>query len=471
MAWAYVAGHIETATTNSPPTGAAADDVLICAALNTGSGSILTPPSGWTEIQADPNPADFGIRVFYRVMQSGDTSWTWTWDAGTQQQTTVAIRGADTTTPVDVSSATQSTAVNTLATASVDPVGTDGLFVGIWSSDAANRTWTQDASLTERVDGDGGTPLNVCVATEVLTSGAALTRSATVSGTAQDIAAYAVVLKLAAGTDATATPAVIGTTATLPRPAADIQAAPSAVAATTALPQATRTAVTLVQPASITATATLPTAGAGTTAAPATLAAIISLPRPAVNVGVGPAVIPVTVSLPQATVETGGNATAAPAVVAATVSIPQPGVNVSAGPAVVATTVSLPQSAVNVAAGPAVVPVTVTLPSVGVNSGTGPQVIAAIVALPTPGANVSAGPVVIPVTVSLPQPTAVDEGAQVNGTSTPTVSGLAAVAAVSHGSSSTPTVSWLASVATAAALAAVAAVSHGNSSTPTVSDG
>jgi hypothetical protein len=199
MAWTYVAGHIETGTTNSPPTGAAADDVLICAAPNTGSGSVLTPPSGWTEVQSDPNPADFGIRVFTRVMQSGDTSWTWSWDVGTQQQTTVAIRGADTTTPVDVSSATQSTAVNTLATASVDPVGTDGMFVGIWSLDAANRTWTQDASLTERIDGDGGTTLSVCVATEVLTSGAALTRSATCSGTAQDVAAYAIVLKLAAG--------------------------------------------------------------------------------------------------------------------------------------------------------------------------------------------------------------------------------------------------------------------------------
>lgn len=237
-------------------------------------------------------------------------------------------------------------------------------------------------------------------------------------------------IKGTSGQAATVTPAVIAAIIAVPQPAANVQAGPSVIAAT----------------------ATLPAAGVNVAAGPSTIAATVSVPQPAANVGAGPAVIPVTVMLPQATVETGGNATAAPAVVAATVSIPQPGVNVSAGPAVVATTVSLPQSAVNVAAGPAVVPVTVTLPSVGVNSGTGPQVIAAIVALPTPGANISAGPVVIPVTVSLPQATAVDEGTQVNGTSTPTVSGLAAVA-------------------TAAALAAVAAVSHGNSSTPTVSDG
>lgn len=199
MAWSYVGGQIETSTTNTPPVGATAGNLLLCYALNATSSAVLTPPSGWTEIQSDPGAADFAGRLFYRVMQAADTSWTWTWTTGIQQQTTYAVGGNATTSPVDVSSATQGAAINTLATASVTPTVANTLFVGVWGCDAATRTWTQDASLTERIDGNGGTTLDVCVATEELSGTSALTRSATVSGTAQDLSAFAVVVKPAAG--------------------------------------------------------------------------------------------------------------------------------------------------------------------------------------------------------------------------------------------------------------------------------
>jgi len=301
--------------------------------------------------------------------------------------------------------------------------------------------------------GTGGTVVGV--ADDGLTDAASFTVDpAAWTGFVSSDDAFTVTMSLrpTAGGNATATPAVIACTTAIPQSAVNVQAGPMATTATAALPQATPAAVTLATPTTIAAIAALPTPSVNASVGATVLAATVSVSQPTVNVGAGPTVIPVVVSLPQATPQTGGNATATPSAIATTVTIPRAAANMTSGPTVVAATVALPRSAVNIAAGPAVVPVTVTLPTAGVNSGAGPVAISAVVTLPAPGVNVTAGPAVVQVAVTLPQASAIDEGAQINGTSSSTVAGLT-------------------SIATAAALAAVAVVTQGNSSTSVVSDG
>lgn len=173
--------------------------------------------------------------------------------------------------------------------------------------------------------------------------------------------------------DATATPAAIASTASLP--AATISAGstplPAATAAVATLPAATVSAGATRSPAAITASTTLPAAAvtAGSTTTPAAIAAATAVPAAAVSTGsatapsavaavaalpqagvsasatVTPGVIATTVNLPAPTIDTAGNATVTPALIAAVVQIHS--VTVSAGaratPAAVAAAVSVPQ--------------------------------------------------------------------------------------------------------------------------------
>jgi len=447
---------VATSITVTKPTGTQTGDyMLVHIQHSTGNlGADGTAPSGWALIGTRQENSSSSHWYYEKLAGASEpASWDWTgYASATLQYGIVVARGADQTTPRHTQHLLQNTAIGgTTVDLSVTTSIADCLLVAFAGQDqtVSTNTWSQ-ASMTERYDESQTSDLTHCGYTE--TAATATTYARTITASVAQRISGALIAIAPAGGDVTATPAVIACTTALPQSAVNVAAGPAATAATVTLPQATPDAVTLATPTTIAAVAALPAADVNVSAGATVVAATVSVSQPTVNVGAGPAVIPVTVSLPQATPQTGGNATATPAAIATTVTVPQVAINVASGPAVVTTTVTLPQSAVNIAAGPAVVPVTVTLPIAGVNSAAGPVAISAVVTLPQPSVNVMAGPVVVQVVVTLPQASAIDEGAQINGTSNPTVTGLA-------------------SVATAAALAAVAVVTQGNSSTSAVSDG
>jgi len=435
-----------------------------------------------TETPTDPTSHSFSLalaniagatdcegRILYRICdgtESGDISgWG---NAGTNRQAAIlfVVRGYDGISGLTVRDETaNSTSHDCPAITTADGFGAlspaSGDTTLVFAFDRAASTasiappsgWATRTASVFAATGTGGTVVGI--ADDGLTDASTMpVDPAAWTGFVSSDDAFTVTMSLrpTAGGNATATPAVIACTTAIPQSAVNVQAGPTATATAATLPQANPAAVTLVTPTTIAATAAFPAAGVNVSAGATVLAATVGVSQPTANVGAGPAVIPVVVSLPQATPQTGGNATAIPVAIATTVTIPRAATNVTSGPTVVATTVVLPRSAVNIAAGPAVVPVLVTLPTTGVNSGAGPVAISAVVTLPAPGVNATAGPAVVQVVVTLPQASAIDEGAQINGTSSSTVTGLT-------------------SVATAAALAAVAAVTQGNSSTSAVSDG
>lgn len=220
------------------------------------------------------------------------------------------------------------------------------------------------------------------------------------SGTANSRVGIIIAFKVAAaGTDATAQPAVVATTTTLPRPNVNISASPAVVAS------------------------------------------VAALPRPAVNVQASPAVVATTVTIPQATPDTAGNVTVQPAAVATVAAVVRPGVDIAAGPAVVPVTVTVPQPGVNVTAAPAVIPCTVALatPTATGETAVTPAAITTTIAVPASAVSVSAGPATIAVTVTIPIPDT--GGAPVKALSNPEVThAVASVAAVSALRTSTPAV-------------------------------
>lgn len=285
------------------------------------------------------------------------------------------------------------------------------------------------------------------------------TLNVTLGGTSGNVRWAYVEIRVASGTDATATPAVLATTTALPRPDVNVVAGPAVLATAGALarpnvnvvaaPAVLPTVAALPQPAvNVTVGATVlatvtalpqatPSVGGDGTATPAVVATVTALPRPDVNISAGPAVVPVTVTLPAV----GVNVVAGPAVVPCTVALVRPDVNISAGPPTVATTTTLPSVAVNVTVGATVIPTVVTIPTPGAGGSTvaTPAVITVTLDIPRPAVNISAGPATIATVVTIPQVTL--PGSTANATSDPTVAAaVASVAAVSALRSSAPTV-------------------------------
>jgi len=166
------------------------------------SATMSTAADGWDLVEADPNPADFSCLCYKRVKQSGDSAPTWTWSAsGNWTVDIIAYYNQDTSTPLDDTSGVQQAAVNTVTTASVTPSVTNCMLVWWASTDATGsaRTWTQGGSPTERLD-QMNNAHHRCIAEELITtSGSGITRTATVSGTAQDIGAFAVLVRPSSG--------------------------------------------------------------------------------------------------------------------------------------------------------------------------------------------------------------------------------------------------------------------------------
>jgi len=206
---------------------------------------------------------------------------------------------------------------------------------------------------------------------------------------------------------ATATPAAVASTTTVPKPDVSVAATPAAVASTGAVPTpAVSVAATL---ASIAAVAAVPTPAVSVAAAPAAVAAVVSLPTPTAGeagtpVTVTPAVVAAVAALPQVTVDVG----AAPAALAAVASVPTPTIAVAAAPAAVAALAAVPRPTVGVAATPASVAASAALAKPNIGVGAAPAALAAIVELPTPtipgAGDATPAPAAVASTAALPKP-------------------------------------------------------------------
>ena len=187
--------------------------------------------------------------------------------------------------------------------------------------------------------------------------------------------------------DATATPAVIAATATVP----------------------TTTELVTAGPAVVTATATVPASTKNIGAGPATTAAAATVPASSEHIGAGPAAVGVVAAVPQATVSIAVNATVTPAAVAATAALPASSRNIAAAPAVLTAAATLTRPDVQVTASPATLAAVGGLAQATVTSATNatatPAVTAATTTLPNAARNVTAGPAAAAATAAVPTPT------------------------------------------------------------------
>lgn len=206
------------ASAEGSTTGITDGDIMIAFLNHSSSGATMssTPSDTWDLVEADPNPADFSCLCYKRVKQSGDSATpTWTWSAaGNWTVDIIAYSGQDTTTPLDDTSSGIVASGNVITTTSVTPAVTDCVLVWFASVDATSgtRTWTQGGTPTERLDQVNNQHYR-CIAEEVIpTSGSGITRTATVTDTAQAIGAFAVLVRPAVVAGGLKTPVFGGLT-------------------------------------------------------------------------------------------------------------------------------------------------------------------------------------------------------------------------------------------------------------------
>lgn len=109
------------------PSGAQVDDLLI-SFVHSNNTKGLALPSGWTQLVRLNSYSFFDLLVAYRVMQSGDTTWSWT-------QTTadliagkmVAVRGGQLNHGLLSASAAQDAATTSISVGSSVTVPNDGM--------------------------------------------------------------------------------------------------------------------------------------------------------------------------------------------------------------------------------------------------------------------------------------------------------------------------------------------------------
>lgn len=178
----------------------------------------------------------------------------------------------------------------------------------------------------------------------------------------------------AASGDATATPAAVNATTSVPAPTVSGAAtvAPAVVNATTSVPAPTVSggAVTVATAVSAVVSVPAPTVSGGATVAASVINAVVSVPAPAVSAGgsvnVSPVAVQVSASVPAPAVS--GGALAVVSAVSATTSVPAPVVSGGAlvVPAAVSAVASVPAPTVSVTGSatvtPAAIMVTVAIP-------------------------------------------------------------------------------------------------------------
>ncbi len=148
------------AITINKPTGTVQNDVMVASIAVRPQTTIVTPPSGWTLIRRIDNAtANSNSLITYRKVAGASeaSSYTWTFDSFSGAAGgIVAISGANTTSPVDVENAQNTTTLNVDAPSVNTTVGNT---VVITTHETTNSsTWTPPSGMIEALEASSLTP-------------------------------------------------------------------------------------------------------------------------------------------------------------------------------------------------------------------------------------------------------------------------------------------------------------------------
>lgn len=89
----------------------------------------LTPPAGWTFIREDASATEVS-RLYYRPLQTGDTTWNWSWTTSRNTKISIEVyRNVDLTTPMDVTAVGGTGATSATITLPAITTVTDGAWI------------------------------------------------------------------------------------------------------------------------------------------------------------------------------------------------------------------------------------------------------------------------------------------------------------------------------------------------------
>ncbi|MEY2569013.1 MAG: hypothetical protein QOE35_3542 [Actinomycetota bacterium] len=180
------------------PTGTQPGDVMVAqVAAGGGSGTTITAPSGWTQLDSKNNGTLVAQKVFWRLA-TGNEPASWTWTLSSSQEASggvLAYSGVEQVTPLDVTANNKTAAASTshVAPAVVTTKANDELvtFYGL----KTGTTMTAPSGMTERFDlaSTGGTVANQLTAGAddqlVAITGSTGTRTATSAAAADSVSA------------------------------------------------------------------------------------------------------------------------------------------------------------------------------------------------------------------------------------------------------------------------------------------
>jgi len=147
-------------TTDGTP---ATDDYLVVGLGVNANADTLTPPGGWTEATVGDNVVTTSggqFRAWYLKNPAASTTYTWSVSTSTRRSIIgVLVRGADTTTFIDVKGSLESAIGSSHAPPAVTTTGADRLIIDFafhrqfspdaagWTPPASGLTWTKHADI------------------------------------------------------------------------------------------------------------------------------------------------------------------------------------------------------------------------------------------------------------------------------------------------------------------------------------
>lgn len=142
--------------TINKPAGTVAGDVMIAAVASTPATIAITPPSGWTLIQSQPQTTNTAsvLSTYYRVAGAAEpTSYTWVLTSGHGGAVggILSYSGVDNAAPIDASAKAATPRSLNHAAPSVTSSVTGDMLVTVHEY-TSSRSWTPPPGMTERVD-------------------------------------------------------------------------------------------------------------------------------------------------------------------------------------------------------------------------------------------------------------------------------------------------------------------------------
>ncbi|MDX6628449.1 MAG: hypothetical protein QOH00_695 [Gaiellales bacterium] len=219
---ATYASDSTTSLTLALPTGAQIGDVLIASLGFGASGAtsqpILTAPAGWTLSSRTNHGADGTLAVYWHVLASGETTYTWTTNFRVGGAIFLAaFAGVDTTQPIDVAAGASVARGTSASTPSVTTTAANDALVASYfgyRSGGAGTTWAAPAAMTELGDAtNGGSRSGSMDYAFQASAGASGAETATASGSQDYAVATLSALRPAGGTSDTTPPVISGVAA------------------------------------------------------------------------------------------------------------------------------------------------------------------------------------------------------------------------------------------------------------------